>query len=159
MEVVSVIIEGPTLEGCRQEAASRLRVAPDQLRLEVLQRGETDLFSRRPFRVRARPRTDGPDVAGSASPLSARIDDRLELIAKEMETLGLLDRNRETTIFEQCVDEYEKLSEERRQEIREITELLSGPLAQKVQARIGVSASARLMTKKGNTGTRRKVNR
>ncbi len=135
-------MEAPTLDGCRAEAARRLAVTPEMLDVQVLQEGKRGLFTVRPFRVRAQGRSaaGAPSEAGPQADVSsaflAKLDVRVKIARAALQQLDVLQSGDEGRALDEILASFDSLSDERRTEVTELSKLLSGPLAAKVQERL-----------------------
>jgi len=138
----AIVVESPTLDECRKQAARELGVPAEKLVVRVVQKGKRGVFSSKPFRVRASIKeSDSRSRGRKSSPFLSKLNTHVKMALIEMERLEILREGEEGRVFNQMLSSYESLPEERRKEVLDLSKLLSGPTARKIQEQVAKSGS------------------
>ncbi len=131
----AIVVESPTLDECRQQAARELGVSAEKLVVRVVQQGKRGVFSSKPYRIRASVRGNGsPKAKDAGSAFLSKLDMHVNLALIEMERIEVFKDS--DGVFNQLLTSCEELSEERRKEVLELSKLLTGPSARKIQEKV-----------------------
>lgn len=136
-----VVVEAWSLEDCRRKAAERLGVLEGAMEVQVLQELRRGLFTCKPFRIRAWVREVGgkpgnEQASATGSKFLDKLNVHVQIAVSEMSHIDALKDEREGQVFNEIVTGYDDLSEDLRKEVQELSKLLSGQGAEKVQERV-----------------------
>jgi uncharacterized protein (DUF342 family) len=137
-----VIVEAWSLADCRREAAARLGVLEDAMEVQVLQEFKRGLFTCKPCRIKAwvrkagGQRADAQAAPSGGSKFLDKLNVHVQVAVSEMAHIEAIRDEREGQVFDEIVSGYDDLSENLRREVQDLSKLLSGAGAQKVQDRV-----------------------